>query len=123
MTVRDQISDHLFECEMGSPQCAGRSTGEGHRGVMFCLHCHRRCICPALRAYERRVQKNVIGAVSLGEIGKANAQAYDNGYSDGMQAAREAVAALLGWQHGIAVTAITKADALAAIDGLRRVEE
>ena len=85
------MSDHLPECGAND-------------GSMF-------CICDALRACEQRV---------LSVAGPHNySRGRKDGYANGVQAARDAVAALLGWQHGIAMTAITKADALAAIDALR----
>lgn len=53
------------------------------------------CICDALRACEQRVReeesRNVIGSVSLAAIGEANLQQYQLGFSEGLDAAREAV--------------------------------
>ena len=87
------MSDHLPECPLNN------------------IDIHGLCMCPELRACEQRV---------LSVAGPHNySRGRKDGYANGVQAARDAVAALLGWQHGIAMTAITKADALAAIDALR----
>ena len=81
--------EHLPECEMSGPQCAGRASGEGRRGAMFCLHCHRRCICGPLRTCEQRVQQ-------IWPLTAASDQ-YAEGYGAALDAAREAAAAM--WQY------------------------
>lgn len=83
------MSDHLPECEMSGPQCAGRASGEGHRGVMFCLHCHRRCICSALRACEERVMDDTTRWEPHYLAGQAH------GYAAALDAAFEAVSEAL----------------------------
>ena len=88
------MSDHLPECTLPK--------GWGD------------CICTELRACEQRVERRIDFMLA-----KANDYGERTGYIAGVRAARDAVAALLGWQHGIAMTAITKADALDAIDALR----
>lgn len=72
----------------------------------------RPCICDRLRQCEQRVADEIWGALREGSQ-------YKSGFEGALDAAREAVNALIGWQHGIAMTAITKADATAAIDALR----
>ena len=89
------------------------------------------CICPWLRACEQRVReeesRNVIGSVSLAAIGEANLQQYQLGFSEGLDAAREAVVpqnvrsaylvSLSPQEQRIAVSALELA--ARAIDALR----
>ena len=78
------------------------------------------CICPWLRACEQRVReeesRNVIGSVSLAAIGEANLQQYQLGFSEGLDAAREAVASMV--IETVGNSAATVDQALAAIDEL-----
>jgi hypothetical protein len=62
---------------------------------------------------------NVIGAVSLGEIGRANAQAYRNGRADALAEAREAVYRTCGHTKYEGCLPCAHDDAAAAIDALR----
>lgn len=82
------MSDHLPECEMSGPQCAGRPSGEGHRGVMFCMHCHRRCICSALRACEQRVRTE---ALQQAKAREANGITWAQAYAAALDAAETEV--------------------------------
>lgn len=104
------MSDHLPECPLLEP-CDDDIPEHGYcsmqRGA-FCIHCHQWCICDRLRSCEQRVEK--------AERAKWSDLAHDNwqdGWEEGIQAAREAVAAMPGieWVHA--------PSALAAIDGLR----
>lgn len=72
------------------------------------------CICPALRACERRV------LLSKPNIELSAVYGYEAGRSDGLSAARDAVAGEAQARHVDGPTVfITLADALAAIDALR----
>ena len=84
--------------------------------------CSPACFRAALSAREQRVReeesRNVIGSVSLAAIGEANMQQYQLGYSEALDAAREAVEALdIG--RDVRCSVDVKADALAAIDAIR----
>lgn len=87
------------------------------------------CICPSLRACEQRVRENerqkirtsYLTGIQVSEVNKA----YVSGYSRALDAAREAVAALIprftqtdGWLMGQEIWAALDI-ALAAIDALR----
>jgi len=97
----DRMSDHL-------PECIAL--------VIRMEYDDAFCICPEIRACEQRVLASC--ALKDGDL-------YADGYDNALDAAREAVAAELGWEdvdpsddykpH----TAIWKFRALAAIDALR----
>lgn len=108
------MSVHLPECEMASEVCAGNNGGS-HRGSMFCLHCHRRCICGSLRAYERRVADEIWAAIREG------AQ-YKSGFEGGLDAAWEAVLESVG-PSADAFSVMVLGRALAAIDALREEQK
>ena len=79
--------NHLPECKAGYPPLRG----QGGTGPAYVYP----CICPQLRACEKRVReeesRNVIGSASLAAIGEANLQQYQLGFSEGLDAARKAV--------------------------------
>lgn len=72
------------------------------------------CICRQLRACEQRVRDSILGNYRSSIV-------YDNGYEDGVHAARDAVAAL-PWKSDETDFSLGRADglgkALAAIDAL-----
>ena len=116
-------TNHLPECKAGYPPLQG----QGGTGPAYVYP----CICPQLRACEQRVReeesRNVIGSVSLAAIGEANLQQYQLGFSEGLDAAREAVVpqnvrsaylvSLSPQEQRIAVSALELA--ARAIDALR----
>ena len=111
------MSEHLTECEMASPQCAGRASGETHRGVMFCLHCQRRCICNALRACEQRVLDEIAAdGPWFRSVVHQCCEDKQTAYVAALDAAEEAVRAALGADERNLHAELT---ALAAIDALR----
>ena len=99
------MTDHLPECPSSSSDPLAAD-----------------CQCHRLRACEQRVReeesRNVIGSVSLAAIGEANMQQYQLGYSEALDAAREAIAAL-DMGRDVRFSVDVRADALAAIDALR----
>ena len=102
-------TEHLPECSYTS-------------GIWYSLD--EPCICHQLRACEERVReeesRNVIGSVSLAAIGEANLQQYQLGFSEGLDAAREAVMASGGHhERCICDECYGTAAAVAAIDALR----
>lgn len=97
------MSDHLPECP--APHCDyGEPNGECY-GYEDCWH---RCCCPELRACEQRV------LLSKPNIELSAVYGYEAGRSDGLNAARDAVAAV----PIITIGLCDKRRALAAIDNL-----
>ena len=92
--------------------------------ILECRWESQRCICEELRACEQRVleeeSRNVIGSVSLAAIGEANLQQYQLGFSEGLDAAREAVWESVG-PSADAFSQMVFGRALAAIDELRNL--
>ena len=82
------MSDHLPECPLNNIDIQGL------------------CMCPELRACEQRVMET---ALALWE----GQQRYHDGYANGVQAARDAVAGLSPWRQS------DPDEVLAAIDALR----
>lgn len=88
------MTEHLPECPILKPCCEDEEFPEhGFCGNFVggrCLHCMAECICDALRACEDRVRKDeqshFLTRYLLGRNG--------GGYQRGLDAAREAVAAV-----------------------------
>ena len=100
------MSDHLDECPEVFIDCYGSSCD--------CEYSHF-CICDALRSCEARVHEAAYQA------GKAYGLTV-NGYTRGLDAAREAVAALLAYESPMGPLIRTMA-ALAAIDALKESDD
>lgn len=122
---------HYPECDLFDPICTGNIGGHIPRWMVghACVACKKPCICPALRACEQRVRESMEAEVQrFGSIryrtgvtdgkavleSEAAAWATEN-YERGLDAAREAVAAL----PIITIGLCDKDEALAAIDALK----
>lgn len=79
-------------------------------GAGFCKSCERICICRQVRRVEHRVNKD-----RRQDVADARYDGYGEGFADGVQAAREALA---GWFVANR-DEMTWPDALATINALR----
>lgn len=115
------MSDHMPECPLLEP-CSADTPNHGFcsRQNAICIHCERQCICDRLRACEERVfalhpEWTVTGMCKpecaacrrLTEL----ITEWEYGYEKGIDAAREAVAALPEYRM--------RDTCIAAIDELR----
>lgn len=96
------MSDHLPECP---------TVTEPH-GVDGCCDCS--CLCPELRACEERVRQ---GMESLAHLYEQDA--YMRGWSEALDAAREAVSGVLHWSEGDLGLICNWNKVCAAIDALQ----
>lgn len=107
------MSDHMPECPLLEP-CSADTPNHGFcsRQNTICIHCERECICPELRACEQRVRNQDIAThhADLKEA-KALLASRDEAWFAGVEAAREAVAALPEYRM--------RDTCIAAIDELR----
>lgn len=104
---------HYPECDLFDPICTGNIGGHIPRWMVghACVACKKPCICPALRACEARVRAQVAFSANVREAAE--------GWANGVQAAREAVAAEAKARHVDGPTMfLTLPQALAAIDGV-----
>lgn len=95
------MSDHLPECPLATA-CKHDYYDEP---PIQCADCGEECFCDRLRACEKRVADDIWGAIREGSQ-------YKSGFEGGLDAARQAVAAL------DACPECAVDDALAAIDAL-----
>lgn len=116
------MTDHLPECHL-SYRCHGLTgiTGSHATKMDFCTACHRVCICPELRACERRVAEETEAAMIEFFYWKPspphdqhyfadNICAYCVGYREAFTAARKSVAALP--QYAMRDTCVSAIDEL-----------
>ena len=99
------MTDHLPECESWMDPAGVSYDADGNRNV---------CICAPLRACEQRLEDEW-----LGKYNAAEQRGYDAGFRNGVQAARQAMAAFPGRAIMDDSSYIHRAGALAAIDALR----
>ena len=109
MTEAEESGHHDL-CFLGEP-CSQEVPQHGFcsRQSTMCIHCERECICERLKQAENYARIAVMHTVDV--------DSYEQGRSDALAAAREAVADINGkWVFG---PRIYKHEALTAIDALR----
>lgn len=100
-------TDHLPECPLATA-CKHDYYDEP---PIQCADCGEECFCDRLRACEKRVADDIWGAIREGSQ-------YKSGFEGGLDAAREAVAALPKMKIAGNFPLIDADDAISAIDAL-----
>ena len=112
-------SGHHDLCFLSEP-CSHEVPQHGFcsRQNTMCIHCERECICERLKQAENYARIAVMHTVDV--------VSYEQGQRDALSAAREAIAALVPSEFWEGIEGrpsqwwIVKAEAIAAIDALRK---
>ena len=117
------MSDHKPECVLSDPCSADepRHGFCGHSAPLFCMHCEQQCDCDRIKRAEDRVRgehdeyRAMLGGIEFGAE-----RSWDYALDAALGAVKDLRGCLGTDDNGDGTVWVEKADALDAIDALRR---